>query len=177
MKRLACILLLLSMLTFSAQAEILPDLTLVTPTPSPMPTATEFACEAFIVSLPAGLKLLEPAALEGYAAAVQALYPAQAQIQLAASNPDSGAVLCFILMETAQTPMEAAQEAALAITGSAENAVEAIFGVNSGACFRHDGDILPYSFHFFSNGSALLLICSSGLEDASISSMLSSLDF
>lgn len=177
MKRLIAALLLLLALSLPAQAEILPDLTLVTPMPTAAPAAMEFACEAFIVTLPAGMELMDAAALEAYEAAVEGLLPAGAHIQLAAVHPEKAAALCFALLESAQLPLEAAGEAALHISGDAGLASETTFGANSGAGFSHVISGQEYSFHFFSNGSALLMVCSAGLQEAQLDAMLNSLDF
>ncbi len=177
MKRFISVLLLMMLLILPAHAEILPALTLVTPTPSPAPVATEFACEAFIVTLPAGMELVDASALEGYAAAVQSLYPNNGLIQLAAVNPDTDAALCFILMESAQTPLDAATEAALHICGNSDSVIEAGYDANSGALFRHSIDERKYSFYFFSNGNSLLMISASGLDEFQLVTMMMSLDF
>lgn len=177
MKRFLSILLLLLLIALPAQAELLPDLTLVTPMPSAVPAPTEFACEAFIVNLPTGMEIMDSTSLEGYAAAVQQLYPGDGLIQLAAVNPDTRAALCFILMESDQTPLDAAKEAALHICGSSDNVIEAGYDANSGALFRHSIDETKYSFYFFSNGSSLLMICSSGLDEFQLVTMMMTLDF
>ena len=177
MKRLICILMLMMLLSGMAHAEIIPDLTLVTPMPTAVPAPTEFACEAFIVNLPTGMELMDAASLAGYEAALQALYPAAGQTQLAAIHPEKDAVLCFRLMESAQLPIDAAREAALHITGSAENASEFSFGANSCAGFSHSIEQTQYHSYFFTNGSSLLLISAIGLDAAEIDSMLASLDF
>lgn len=177
MKRLFSMLLLLMLLTASAHAETTPGLTLVTPMPTAMPSPTEFACEAFIVNLPAGMEIIDASALEGYTAAVQALYPGDGLIQLAAVNPETDAALCFILMESDQTPLDAAKEAALEICGNSESVTEAGFDANSGARFRHTIDGAKYSFYFFSNGSSLLMICATGLDEFQLVTMMMTLDF
>lgn len=177
MKRFISILLLVMLFAASAHAETMPDLTLVTPMPTAMPSPTEFACEAFIVNLPAGMEILDAAALEGYAAAVQELYPGDGLIQLAAMNPETEAALCFILMESDQAPLDAAKEAALHICGSSEGVIEAGYDANSGALFRHSIDANKYSFYFFSNGSSLLMICATGLNEFELVTMMMTLDF
>lgn len=176
MKKLFCLLLLAALLG-AAAAESLPELTLVTPMPSAAPAPTEFACEAFIVNLPAGMQLLDAASLAGYEAAAQALFPSEGRLQFAAVNPENNAALSFSLLESVQTPLEAAQEAALHISGSAENAAEAQFGANSGARFSFALEDSEYCFCYFTNGSSLLLVCAVGLEEAQLDSMLSTLDF
>lgn len=176
MKRILCMLLLL-LLAIPVHAETLPDLALVTPMPTAMPSPTEFACEAFIVNLPAGMEIIDVSALEGYAAAVQELYSGNGLIQLAAVNPETDAALCFMLLESDQNPLDAAKEAALHISGSADGVIETGFDANSGALFRHSIDERKYSFYFFSNGDSLLMICSTGLDEFQLVTMMMTLDF
>lgn len=169
--------MLIALLSGSVYAETTPGLTLVTPMPTAMPSPTEFACEAFIVNLPAGMEIIDASALEGYAAAAQDLYPGNGLIQLAAMNPETDAALCFILMESAQAPLDAAKEAALEICGNTDSVVETGYDANSGARFRHTIDGTKYSFYFFSNGSSLLMICASGLDEFQLVTMMMTLDF
>jgi len=75
MKRILCMLMLAIFLPCCALAES--QLVLVSPTPSaqPVPVGVEFSCEAFFVTLPAGMEILSDAQMEGYTAAVQAAFP------------------------------------------------------------------------------------------------------
>lgn len=140
------------------------------------PAGTEFSCEAFIVRLPAGLEPMDEAQLAGYDAAVQFDFPDTAQTLLAAADAQRGAALCFALRESAQLPLEAAQEAAASILGSPDNARELRFGENSGAGFAVAVEDSAYCIYFFSNGSQLLLVTLGGLTDEESASMLSTLD-
>ncbi|MBQ8506194.1 MAG: hypothetical protein IJ466_02010 [Clostridia bacterium] len=175
MKRLFSIFMLLIILPCFALAET--ALTLVSPTPSIAPLGTEFSCEAFIVYLPFGMEPLDEAALAGYDAAVQAGFPDTAQTLLAASDPAGEAVACFALMDSQQTSIEAAREAAATILGSPDSAQEIIFGANTAAGFACAVEDITFRLYFFSNGSQLLLVSASGLGDAEVETMLSTLDF
>lgn len=174
MKRLFSILLLALLLPCFAAAES--AITLVTPMPSAA-VGVEFSCEAFIVRLPAGMLAMDEADLTGYEAALQSAFPGAAQTLLAAVNPGTGAALCFALANSALTPDEAAREAATHILGSPDSAQAFAFGSNSAAGFACAVQDTTFRIYFFSNGSQLLLSAITGLNDAEVEGMLTTLDF
>ena len=177
MKRLFCLLMLLFLCPGLAAAQSLPELTVVTPAPTAVPAGTEFSCEAFIVYLPAGLEPLVEEDLAAYEAALQAGFPDTAQIQLAAVNAGHSAALCFALMDSVQTPADAAREAAMHILGNSDTVAELAFGANTCAGFACAADDTTYRLYYFSNGTQLLLVSASGLSDSEVDAMLTSLDF
>lgn len=177
MKRFICMLLLPISLFCVARAETLPSLTVVTPAPTATPVGTEFSCEAFIVRLPYGMDILDEDALAAYEAAVQAAYPEAALTQLVAVNAAGDAAVCFALLDSAQTPVDAAREAAQNVLGSGDTVSELSFGTNVSAGFACAAEEIAYRFYYFSNGHQLLLVSVSGLEDSQINAMLESLIF
>lgn len=177
MKRLICMLMLLACLLSAASAEVLPELIVVTPAPTAAPLGTEFSCEAFIVRLPYGLEIIDDESLAGYEAAVSAAYPAAGLTQLVAMNAAGDAAVCFALMDSTQTPIEAAREAARNVLGSDETVTEPVFGANSSASFACAAEDTAYAFYYFSNGQQLLLVSVSALEEAQLNTMLESLIF
>ena len=174
MKRLFSLFMLLLLIPCLAAAEA--PIVLVTPTHA-VAAGLEFSCEAFIVHLPAGMEPMDEAELAGYNAAAQAGFPATAHTLLAAADPAQSAALCFAIADSVQTPIEAAREAAQSILGSPENAQECSFGPNTGAGFACAVEEATFRIYFFSNGSQLLLVSVSGLDDSAVQTMLSTLDF
>ena len=177
MTRILCILMLAIFLPCCALAES--QLVLVSPTPSaqPVPVGVEFSCEAFFVTLPAGMEILSDAQMEGYTAAVQAAFPDFAPAQLAAVDLERNAALVFSLAPSALAPLDAAKEAASAILGSDESASEFSFGANLCAGFAFAAADTAYRVFYFSDGAQLLAITACGLTETEIAAMLSSLDF
>lgn len=177
MKRILCMLMLAILLPCCALAEA--QLVLVSPTPSaqPVPAGVEFSCEAFFVTLPAGMEILSDAQMEGYTAAIQAAFPDSAPAQLAAVDLERNAALCFSLAPSALPPLDAAKEAASTILGNAESASEFAFGANSCAGFGFSVEDNIYRVFYFSDGAQLLTVTTCGLTDAEITAMLGSLDF
>lgn len=176
-RRIFCMLMLAACLLGAACAETLPPLTVVTPAPTAAPVGTEFSCEAFIVRLPYGLEIADEENLAGYEAAVGATYSDAGLTQLVATNAAGDAAVCFALMDSTQTPADAAREAARNVLGSDETVTEPAFGTNSSASFACAAEDTAYCFYYFSNGQQLLMVSISGLEEAEINAMLASLIF
>ena len=173
MKKLLSILLALALPCFaSAQTDLAPA-----ETPAVQAVGMEFACDVFSVALPFGYAALSEAELAGYEAAVESDYPGAAETLLVTANIDGTASVCFSITQSAQDPLEAAQEAALNILGSAENASECSFGDNRCGYFACTADELTFETLFLSNGSALLTICACNMPQAELAAMMESLNF
>lgn len=189
MKKMLSILLLMLLVCGCACGEMLPELTLspgeasvmplvmVTPTPQAAPPREEFACEAFFLRLPAGMVLMDLKALEGYEAAAADVYPNGGSTVLLARDAAGEALLHIALLESPQTPLDAAREAAQAILGNADAAAECSYGSNTGAGFACTEAGSRYRFLFFSDGSSLLLATACAMEEAQLASSFATLEF
>lgn len=149
----------------------------IAPTPSAGPTGAVFSGEDLTVTLPAGLEPMEDAELEGYAAAVQSDYPDAARIVLAAVDAEAGAAVSFSIAESAMDASTAAREAAERILGSADGVAEIQYGDHSCAAFACAIGEQTYTLYLLSDGARLLIVGTSGLEEAEIAAMLTGLRF
>lgn len=200
-KRLLCALAALALLALGSMAQAsggltgapasATDLATATPvatpeatptaTPAPTPTATPAGtlCErdGVRIALPAGMTVLEGAALAGYEAAVQADFPGTAETILAATDEARGAVALLAGLDSDADCLDAAREAAQALLGDAAAASEQSFGENRCALFSCAVEGKPYHLYYFSNGERLLVAGFSGLETAEIEAALTELEF
>lgn len=181
MKRILCILAVLTLMPLAACAEttVVDVLQLITstPAPSPEPAGETFASEDLIVTLPAGMTILDEADRAGYEAAVQADFPNAGRTVLAASNGDHSAALIFALAESDQEALSAAREAAERIIGSADEVRQTTLGENSFCSFACAVESSVFHIYCISDGARLLTIGASGLEEDQIETMLAGLNF
>lgn len=179
MKKLFCALLALMLLSGMAcgEATPLPTIQLVTPTPSPEPRREVFSSEDLIVILPPGMRILDADEAMGYDAALQDDYPDTARTVLLAANADHSAALSFSMMESAAPAADIAAEAAKAMLGEGAAADAEAFGENSFYAFSCTIGEQVYRLYFLSNGSHVLSIGACGVDNASLSAMLSGLIF
>ena len=179
MKHFAIILICLALLPCCALGEATASAT-VTAAPSPSPTSIPdgeaFTCDELSINLPYGLTLMEETELVGYEAAVQADYEDTART-LAVAVDDSGAMMLLAICETEDDCTVAASEAAADILGEGATVTQLQFGDNTCAAFACSIQERDYRIYFFSNGTQLLCVGTSGLTDAQISASLESLDF
>ena len=176
MKRFAILLICLMLLSGCALGESVTNTPSAAPSPSPIPDGDAFVCDELSLNLPYGLALMDETALAGYEAAVQADYEDTART-LAVAADDSGAMMLLALCETEDDCITAASEAAADILGEGAAVTQLQFGDNSCAAFACSIQEREYRIYFFSNGTQLLCVGTSGLTDAQISASLESLKF
>lgn len=181
MKRFLSLALLLMLLVGAAIAEPAASQTPVTlpvisPTPTaaptPEPAGTLFSNDQISLYLPEDMEALTEEELAGFTAAALDDFPDAAQMILAASHIDRDAYVLISQLEAAQSPAEAAREAANTILGSDAGVLETAFGGNTCACFACAIGETTFNLYYFSNGEALICITCCGLEDAQIHAML-----
>lgn len=179
MKKLFCALLALMLLSGLACSETtpLPTIQLITPTPSPEPRREVFSSEDLIVILPPGMRILDADETIGYDTALQDDYPDTARTVLLAANTDHSAVLSFAVMESTEAALEIANEAAKAMLGEGAAADAETCGENNFYSFSCTIGEQVYRLYFLSSGNHVLSIGASGVDDASLSAMLSGLIF
>ena len=162
--------------TTAATASAVPAIA-VTPTPSAAPTGILCETEWFTFTMPDRLKVMDESLRAGYDAAAQADYPDAGRTLLSAMDESGSAMLTFSGMESSQEALSAAKEAAADILGSDESVTELNFGVHSCAAFACSIEDQIYRLYYLSSGEKLVILGASGLEDAEISMILSSLTF
>ena len=172
-KHLLCALMVLMLATAPAMAEGGLLAALGTPEPAP----AEFEADGLQIALPIGLEILEGEALEAHEAAVQLDYPEAARTILAAADAERGAALILAETDSELDCLEAAQNAAEALTGDPDAAEEAEFGENRAASFTCEIGEQTYELYFLSDGSRLIVIGAIGLEQDAIDEMLTGLRF
>ena len=181
MKKLLCTLTVLFLVFCTVQAEPAiiekPEIIIemITPSPSPEPAGETYSSEALTVTLPAGMRILGRDEHASYAAAVSFAYPDGGDILLMAMNETGSAVLSFTLTESARDAASAAKEAALSIPFASVQ--ESTLGGNSFSALRCSMNGEPFRLFFLSDGSRLLCVGASGLEDEAVNAMLTGLDF
>lgn len=183
MKRIICALLaLLALPCLSlAETDIIESpqiiIEMITPSPSPEPVGETFSSEDLIVTLPAGLSILDEDARKGYDAAVQFDYPAAGRCVLLAADARRGAAAVFSILDSDADAAAAARDAALSILGSDSSVEEVRLGENSFSAFRCAVGPDAFRLFFLSSGSSLLCVGTSGLEDSETDAMLAGLIF
>ena len=149
----------------------------VTPTPSAAPTGILCETEWFTFTMPDRLKVLDESLRAGYDAAAQADYPDTGRTLLSAMDESGSAMLTFSGMESDRDALSAAKEAAADILGSDESVTELNFGTHLCAAFACAIEEQVYRLYYLSNGEKLVILGATGMEDAEISMILSSLSF
>lgn len=183
MKRIFCALTACILLGSFALAEAVPsaspvpEMLLITATPTAAPLGTVFSNEDLTVTLPLGLEILDEAAREGYDAAVQADFPGAARTVLAAAGEDKGAVVHFSVSDLEMDAAAAAREAAEKILHSTATVTDVQYGANSYSGFACAIGEQIYKLYYLKGEKGMLMIGTSGLEETQIASMLSGLVF
>ena len=147
-----------------------------TASPTPIPAGEAFSCDDLTINLPYGLTLMDGDALAGYEAAVQDDFEDTATT-LAVATDDDGAMMLLAVCDSETDCVTAASEAAQDILGEGASVTALQFGDVSCAAFACSIQERDYRIYFFSNGTELLCVGTSGLSDAQISTSLESLKF
>lgn len=181
MKKIICMLAALTLLFACCAAEeaasATPGIVLITPTPTAAPAGQEFSSEDIIVTLPAGLELLEDSEFAAYEAATEDDFPGAARTLLAAANGDASSVLVFSVVESELTAAEFAADAARIVLGGTDAVNEVQFGENRFSAFSCAIGEQQYRLYMLQGESSILLAGFSGLDEAEIEAMLSGLIF
>lgn len=179
MKKILCILAALMLLFACCAAEeaesAATDIILITPTATPV--GREFSSEDIIVTLPAGLEILEGAELAAYEAATEDDFPGAARTLLAASTADAASVLVFSAVESDLSSPEFADEAARIVLGGTDAVNQVQFGENSYAAFTCAISDQQYRLYILQGEKQLLIIGASGLAESEMEAMLTGLIF
>ena len=181
MKKILCALTALLLLFCAACAETSiiekPEIIieLITPTPNPAPVGESYSSEDMIVILPAGMHILDENECAGYDAAISFDYPSGGEPFLMSASEDGNSVLSFILLESAQDAASAAREAALAIPFASVK--ETHLGENSFSALSCTINEDAFQLYFISDGSRLLCVGASGIEEEDLNTMLTGLIF
>lgn len=181
MKKLFCVLIALALVCCMAHAEISiiekPEIIieLLTPSPSPVPAGEIYSSEDMIVTLPAGMRILDKSERAGYDAAIAFDYPSGGIPLLMAISEDGSSVLSFILLESIQDAASAAREASLAIPFASVKEVS--LGENSFTALSCTINGDTFRLFFISDETRLLCIGASGLEEEALNPMLTGLIF
>ena len=179
-RRIFCALIALMLTALPALAEggLISALSTPAPaTPTPAPSGVEFTRGSLHITLPAGLEILDDAALEGYEAAVQLDYPDTADTILVAADMENGAVLILAEIKTDVDCLNAAQAAAEALIGNPEHAKERQLGENRCAYFLCAIGQQAFRLYYLSDGERLLIVSSSGLRRNEVEDMLTGMRF
>ena len=181
MKKIFCVLTVLVFLFCAACAEnsIIekPEIIIemITPSPSPEPVGETYSSEALIVTLPAGMRILDADERAGYDAVLASAFPAGGTPLLMAVGEGGNSALSFTLLESAQDAASAAREAALSIPFASVQ--EIILGENNYSTLSCTINGESFRLFFCSDGTRLLCMGASGLKDEAIDAMLTGLIF
>ena len=181
MKKIFCVLTALILLfsTACAETSIIEKpaliIEMITPSPSSEPAGETYSSEDMIVTLPAGLHMLDEDAFTGYEAAVSFDYPTGGTPLLMAVNEEGSAALSFTLLESAQDAASAARDAALSIPFASVE--EKAFGENNFSVLSCTISGTSFRLFFLSDESRLLCVGASGLEEEALNAMLAGLSF
>ena len=144
---------------------------------TPEPVSAEYEADGLRIVLPAGLKILEGDELETYEAVLNPDGDGAARTILAAVDAERGAALILAGMDSELDCLDAARNAADAMTGDPDAAVEAEFGENRAAAFSCAIGEQTYSLYYLSDGERLIIAGAIGLEQNEIDEMLAELRF
>ena len=174
-KRFLCALMILALAAVPALAE--GGLISALATPEPEPPRIAFERNDLSITLPAGMAILDDAALELYEAAVQTDYPETGKTLLVALDAQREAALILTRTESTLDCLTAAQQAAEALIGNPELAREAQYGENRCATFTCAINGQIFRLYYFSDGAHLLTVGASGMSRSEVEETLIELRF
>jgi len=136
---------------------------------------TVYAGDGFTITLPEGVEILDEGTLAGYEAAVESDFPGAGETLLAVMRADCSAAVTISAAKAEMSGPEAANAAAQTLLGGSDMVKEIAFGENDCGSFACMVGELQFNLYYFSAEGRLLVIGTSGLEEAEIEDMLNSL--